>query len=449
MASEDKDRVSAQHLGKHSRPMQDDEGSHGRHAGSAHTGGQGDAMPGPSSRGSHAAPDRGVASETEQQDFPDSSAPGGAAAAYAASNYGSGKNKKHGKRSKLKFLPLIIIAVLVAAVLIAAAVYANELDAKLGFDDASNAAGVQSALTPAQDDQPFYVLLLGSDSRKYSESAEKKGVSAGKNYSDVMMLCRVDAANKKITLVSIPRDTRWYDPQRKKIRKINSAFNDGPARSIEAVEQLTGVKISHYAQINMDGFEGLVDAVGGITVNVPQTIGYKDMLTKEYIQIEKGTQTLNGQQAQIFARARHEYKDQEATRQSNNRQIVEALVTSIRNQPWYNMPEVGLAIAGCLDTDMKSSEIIPLAMNFLRGDITIYNGTGPTEGDIYQDDQLWYCYTNTAGWKKLMKTVEEGSDPGKIKYTTPQKSKDQAHNLVDGDTTTDPKTATDLSGTTY
>ena len=199
----------------------------------------------------------------------------------------------------------------------------------------------------------------------------------------------------------------------------------------------------------MDGFEGLVDAVGGITVNVPQTIGYKDMLTKEYIQIEKGTQTLNGQQAQIFARARHEYKDQEATRQSNNRQIVEALVASIRNQPWYNMPHVGLAIASCLDTDLKSADIIPLAMNFLHGDITIYNGTGPTEGDIYQDDQLWYCYTNTSGWKKLMKTVEEGADPGKLKYVTPRKSKDQAHNLIDDDTTADPKTATDLSGTTY
>ncbi len=448
MASEDKDRVSGQNAGKHGRHAQDAETAHARHAGaSVSDEGDGEAR---ASHAAHVAPNQDAASASHGGASASNAAAENPAAAYAASNYGVAKDKKHGKKSKLKkFLPLIIILAVVAALAIAAAVYANELDAKLGFEDASNAEGVQSALTPAQDNQPFYVLLLGSDSRKYSESSDKKGVSKGKNYSDVMMLCRVDAANKKITLVSIPRDTRWYDPQRKKIRKINSAFNDGPARSIEAVEQLTGVKISHYAQINMDGFEGLVDAVGGITVNVPQTIGYKDMLTKEYIQIEKGTQTLNGQQAQIFARARHEYKDQEATRQSNNRQIVEALVTSIRNQPWYNMPNVGLAIASCLDTDLKSPEIIPLAMNFLQGDIAIYNGTGPTEGDIYQDDKLWYCYTNTVGWKKLMKTVEAGKDPSKLKYTTPQTSIDQAHNVVDGDTTTDPKTATDLSGTTY
>ncbi|MGI6591497.1 MAG: LCP family protein [Eggerthellaceae bacterium] len=402
--------------------------------------------------GRHAAPSSDFR-ETESTNQQSTQAD---AAQYEPENYGSGTEKSHrgakqqANRSKHKALKIVIaiIVILIAAAAIAVFAYAHELDNRLGFEDASNTEGVKSALTPAQDNEPFYVLLLGSDSRKYSDSSTKKGVSSGSNNSDVMMLVRVDAANKKVTLVSIPRDTRWYDTKRKKVRKINTAYNDGPAHAIKAVEQLTGVKISHYAQINMDGFESLVDSVGGIKVNVPQKIGYKDALTKEYIELQPGEQVLNGQQAQIFARARHEYKDQEATRQSNNRQIVEALITSIRNQPITKLPEVGLNIANCLDTDFDSATILALAEQFLSGDITIYSGTGPTEGGIYQDDQLWYCYTNTKGWKKLMETVDQGNDPSKLKYKTPQESIDQANNVIDDDTVHDPSTATDLSGTT-
>ena len=182
MASEDKDRVSGQNAGKHGRHAQDAETAHARHAGaSVSDEGDGEAR---ASHAAHVAPNQDAASASHGGASASNAAAENPAAAYAASNYGVAKDKKHGKKSKLKkFLPLIIILAVVAALAIAAAVYANELDAKLGFEDASNAEGVQSALTPAQDNQPFYVLLLGSDSRKYSESSDKKGVSKGKNYS--------------------------------------------------------------------------------------------------------------------------------------------------------------------------------------------------------------------------------------------------------------------------
>lgn len=380
-------------------------------------------------------------------------APGsGEAAQYAASNYGNGGSKSHkgaGKKKRhwLRIVLIVILALVVAAA-IAAFAYVHELDQKLGFDDSSSAASVASALTSTGDDKPFYVLLLGSDSRQYSTSSEKKGVSAGVSRSDVMMLVRVDAANRKITLVSIPRDTRWYNAETKEVEKINVAYNDGPASSIKAVEQLTGVKIAHYAQINIDGFESLVDAVGGIYVYVPKKIGYKDALTKEYVELKKGWQTLNGQQAQIFARVRHDFKEGDGARQQHNQEIIEALITSIKNQPAQNMPNIGLAIADCLDTDFNSVALLPLAREFLSGDITIYNGAGPIDGDTYVDDKTWYCYPNDDGWKKLIETVEAGKNPKKLKYTTPQLAIDQAHGTVDCDTVHDPSTATDLSGET-
>lgn len=374
----------------------------------------------------------------------------GNASDYSANNYGNGGGKSHKKSGKkkhhwLRIILLVILALIVAAG-IAVAVYVHQLDQKLGFDDSNSASVVKSALTSTGNDKPFYVLLLGSDSRKYSTSSEKKGVSAGDSRSDVMMLVRVDAANRKLTLVSIPRDTRWYNPKTKKVGKINAAYNDGPAASIKAVETLTGVKISHYAQINIDGFESLVDTVGGIEVYVPKKIGYKDALTKQYVEVQKGWQTLNGQQAQIFARVRHDFKEGDGARQKHNQQIIEALLASIKKQPIQNMPSVGLAIADCLDTDFDSGQLLPLAKQFLSGDITIYNGAGPIDGDVYQDDKTWYCYNNTSGWKKLIKTVNEGKNPKKMKYKTPELPVQQAHNEVDCDTVHDPSTAVDLSG---
>ena len=159
MASEDKDRVSGQNAGKHGRHAQDAETAHARHAGaSVSDEGDGEAR---ASHAAHVAPNQDAASASHGGASASNAAAENPAAAYAASNYGVAKDKKHGKKSKLKkFLPLIIILAVVAALAIAAAVYANELDAKLGFEDASNAEGVQSALTPAQDNQPFYVLLL-------------------------------------------------------------------------------------------------------------------------------------------------------------------------------------------------------------------------------------------------------------------------------------------------
>ena len=72
---------------------------------------------------------------------------------------------------------------------------------------------------------------------------------------------------------------------------------------------MTGTPINHYAEVHFSEFQELVDKVGGITVDVPVEISYKDALTGEAVSLQPGVQTLNVQQAQIFARARHEYGD--------------------------------------------------------------------------------------------------------------------------------------------
>ena len=108
--------------------------------------------------------------------------------------------------------------------------------------------------------------------------------------SDVMILARVDAGKKQVTLVSVPRDTP-YTLDGGSVVKINEVYNiEGAAGSIKAVSKLTGVPISHYAEVHFSEFQEIVDKLGGITVDVPIEVSYKDALTGDKVTIKPGVQ---------------------------------------------------------------------------------------------------------------------------------------------------------------
>ena len=233
-----------------------------------------------------------------------------------------------------------------------------------------------------------------------------------------MILARVDASNREVTLVSIPRDTR-YTLEDGSVVKINEAYNlGGAAASIKAVSTVTGTPINHYAEVHFSEFQELVDKVGGITVDVPVEISYKDALTGEAVSLQPGVQTLNGQQAQIFARARHEYGDnQEAKRQSNIRQILTAIVEK-------RAAEARHGAAGCHPRprpkcrNRHEHARYRIAGSFVFGDpggMTLYSCTGPSNGDFDEaQNGLWLCYENPEGWATLMAAVDAGEDPGEL-----------------------------------
>ncbi len=337
---------------------------------------------------------------------------------YSRSNYGAaGRQLNIPQRKRRRKFP-IIIGIIAALLLIAgaaAALYLFSIDNALSLGD--NADDVNAALSEVGADQPYYVLLIGSDSRAGTTAASEQGNDNGTERSDIMVLTRVDLKTKTVTMVSVPRDTPYTNADGT-IMKINEVYNQsGAAGTIGAVEQLTGVKISHYAEVHFDGFKDLVDAIGGITVNVPIDLGYTDALTGEAVTLEAGTQTLNGTQAEVLARARHEYgENQDENRQKAVRSIITAIVDKVLSLPVNELPGAVMGMAGCASTDYTSTELISLAMSF-RGGMTMYSGTGPTEGaqDPYADN-LWLCYEDPEGWKRLMEVVNSGEDPSGVGY---------------------------------
>lgn len=375
------------------------QGSHARHAG----------VP-----GSAAAPTAAPAAVRTP-------APGNPASHAAAHDAGLLQQRRR-KRKHRKILMIvgIVLAVLLAGSGTAFGIYTTMLNDKLAIDDKAQAEAVSDALVPAEVNQPFYALLIGSDSREGSGTSSRADESGDNERSDVIILVRVDAPNRQLTMVSIPRDTPLHLDDGSVV-KINEAYNiGGAAYTIEAVSKLTGVPISHYGEVHFSELQTLVDNLGGVTVDVPIELSYKDALTGETVTIQPGEQTLDGQQAQIFARARHEYgTDQDANRQNSVRKLAEAIVKQILNRPVYELPGAVMSAAECVGTDMRSSDLIALATAFATGSgsVTMYNGSGPSDGDINNAaNGLWLCYENPEGWQKVMDVVDAGGDPSEVSF---------------------------------
>lgn len=321
-----------------------------------------------------------------------------------------------GKR-KLGRTIAIGVGVLLALILASVLFFMFQLDNRLSIQPAANREAIENSLVSMPLDEPFYTLILGSDSREDSQTSDKIDESGDNQRSDVIMLARIDARNRLITLVSVPRDTPYFLDDGTVV-KINEAYNyGGAAQTIQAVSALTGAPISHYAEVHFSDVQAIVDALGGVDVQVPVTLSYVDALTGEEVTIPEGKQHLDGQQAQIFARARHEYVDQDVSRQKAVRSLLLAMVNGVTDRPMTEIPGTVLSLADHVSTDLRSTDLVSLAMAYMGGtdSMTVYQCTGPTEGDynIYNND-MWMCYDNPEGWQRIMEAVDAGLDPSGI-----------------------------------
>ena len=318
-----------------------------------------------------------------------------------------------------------LLVVIVGVALGYALWFGSQLDSALAPDKETDQA-LQDVLVPATPGKPYYALILGSDSREghYSTQAAEQGDN---QRSDVIILARIDEANKLVTLVSVPRDTP-YTFEDGTLAKINEVYNrEGVAGSVKAVSKVTGVPISHCVEVGFTGVQSIVDLLGGVDVYVNTELSYWNPVTEREVTIPAGNQTITGEQAQIFARARHEYADyaggQDGNRQSNVRQLLTAVLKKTLDRPVTEIPGVVLEEAQYVTTDMKSVDLVSLAMAFgLDSDsMTVYSGTGPTEGDYNEAaGGLWLCYPNPEGWAQLMSVVDAGGDPAGMDFTATQ-----------------------------
>ncbi len=161
--------------------------------------------------------------------------------------------------------------------------------------------------------KPFNLLLVGSDSRAFVSNATQVNAfgneaNAGGQRSDVTMVARFDPAAKTVTVLSIPRDL-WVDIPGdvsgiSGMNRINAAFNSGPDLLVQTIEQVLGIPVNHYMSVDFPGFSGMVNALGGITMDFPTAV--KDQYTGLDV-TTTGCQVVNGTTALQLVRSRHLY----------------------------------------------------------------------------------------------------------------------------------------------
>lgn len=161
---------------------------------------------------------------------------------------------------------------------------------------------------PAKENESMNILLIGSDSRE-GENASVGGESPG--LADTTIVLHLSAGNSWATGVSIPRDSMVQMPdcvtadgtvRTGGFRQFNSAYTiGGPVCVQKTIEATTGLHIDHFAVVDFTGFKQMVDALGGINVNVESAIN--DTHSKIYF--EPGCQLLDGKQALDYVRVRH------------------------------------------------------------------------------------------------------------------------------------------------
>ncbi|MBF7081613.1 LCP family protein [Desulfallas sp. Bu1-1] len=203
--------------------------------------------------------------------------------------------RKRRLKSKLRFFVfLLLLAGLFSGGFVAANNYlwpwltGNNLVSKNDGRDEMNLARLDG----------LNVLMMGVDERQNDKSLR----------TDTMILANINNKDNRISLLSIPRDTKVNLPGHG-VNKINAAnLFGGPEMAMDVVSELTGMPVDYYIITNFNGFKGIVDALGGVTVDVEKDMRYHE---RAYggaynIDLQKGVQRLNGDQALMYARYRYD-----------------------------------------------------------------------------------------------------------------------------------------------
>ena len=221
--------------------------------------------------------------------------------------------------------------------------------------------------------RPVNILVMGikvinSDLDKEGIDYEKQDldyqylVNSFDGLSDSMLLLRLDPDKEKVSVLSIPRDTRVYI-EGHGVRKINHANKyGGPALTANvASELLGGIKIDRYVRVNVQGVEKLIDALGGVTVNVPKDMKYNDFSQHLYIDLKKGVQHLDGDKAMQFLRYRYDGLGDISRVQRQQMLMRSAVEQTLKPATVTKVPKLLSVIQSNLDTNLTVRELMALS----------------------------------------------------------------------------------------
>jgi polyisoprenyl-teichoic acid--peptidoglycan teichoic acid transferase len=220
---------------------------------------------------------------------------------------------------------------------------------------------------------PFSVLLLGVDEREND-----------KGRSDSMIVLTVNPEVKSVKMISIPRDTLTDIVGHGTRDKINHAYAFGGVEmAMDTVENFFDIPIDYYVQINMEGFEDIVNAVGGVTVQNDLNFnsgGYT---------FNKGEITLTGKEALAFTRMRYEDPRGDFGRQLRQREIIQGVINEGASvSSLWKFDDIFDALGNNVKTNLTFDEMVDIQKHYKAASkdiqqIQIKSGSGTKIDGIY------------------------------------------------------------------
>jgi len=307
-------------------------------------------------------------------------------------------NKKSAKGTKKAFSYFLKIAILLcASLLICLTAYGVYLTKKAEtaanqayeeVEDRDFSEKREAKVEPTHDN--VSILFIGVD-----DSTERQEAGLGNPRSDALILATLNNEDRTIKMVSIPRDSFVYIPYLGYNDKITHAHAFGGTQAtIETVEGLFDIPVDYYVKMNFNAFIDVVDAVGGIEVEVPYDRLELDENDQYTIQLKEGLQNLNGSEALALARTRKQ--DSDIERGKRQQEIMKAVAKKAAN-----ITSIGSygsiidAVGANMKTDMTFDEMKSFFSYLLGGmpqidtlTLSGYDGTNPATGAyIYELDE--------------------------------------------------------------
>ncbi|MEU9504718.1 LCP family protein [Micromonospora sp. NPDC048170] len=313
---------------------------------------------------------------------------------------------------RVALITFLVVALLGGGGLIAAGLYVRSIDSDIervdAFDDVPDASRPQVVAKGAMN-----IMILGSDSRDPESSSGSR--------SDTIILAHLPKDRSSAQLISIPRDTWVHVPksargQGGRDAKINASYAwGGIPLMVQTVEKFTGVRVDHVTMVDFAGFKEIVDALGGIEIDVDQSFTSTHSLNpdgrREFV---KGRQSMDGAAALDYARERYAFANGDFARIKHQQQVIKAILDKaasggvLANPGKLNSFVKATANAVAVD---KSMSLVDLAMELrhLRsGNLGFF--TCPTKGTGRIGSES-VVLADTAKAKRLFDAVRRDSVP--------------------------------------
>lgn len=298
------------------------------------------------------------------------------------------------KRKRNRAILAIAVAAIAALLVfgVASFVYGHSVDSKMALNDGDAIAQLAEA---KNETDPYWVLFAG----------EYDAPGVAYDGPHLLELMRVDPASAQVTFVWVPPNALVSLSDGKNHHLSEAQTVGGDAELIKAVQDFAGVKIAHYAKVDEDGFVSLVDALGGVTVTLPEEI---DDPRAGTAYMPAGERSLDGKGALEAVRATN-YATPEATQSAVQAGVAQSLLRKLLDTGGLGSAATFDAIAGYFKTDLTYAGISSLLAPFGKAEgITVRSTFIP--GALTTDQGVQYYRVSSSKLSALMDAVSSGGE---------------------------------------